>query len=259
VDDAWASRFEGIRAGGVIERRYTSSPMIVQNLSRLGGAALDLIYPPRCALCDRLGSFLCAECIGGLPRADGRRCDACWLPLWGAECAACAEHPTSLDQLRSVFRYDGDVRRLVHAFKFGGLSALGKPLASLLAACYEHHALEADVVVPVPLTTPRRRSRGYNQASLLARELAPGARLPVLEALRRRGSAIPQTASPNAEQRRLNVIGAFEPGKSVDVAGRRVLLVDDVATTGATLSACAGVLRSMGASAVLGLTLARED
>jgi len=237
----------------------SDDPMIVQNLSRLGNAALDLIYPPRCALCDRLGSFLCEACVAGLPRAAGRRCDACWLPLRGPACAACGEHPTSLNQLRSAFRYEGEVRRLVHAFKFGGLSALGTPLASLLVRCYSDHGLEADVVAPVPLTTPRRRTRGYNQAALIARELALEVGLPLLEALRRRGNATPQATSATAEQRRLNVIGAFEPAKGVNVARRRVLLVDDVATTGATLSACADVLRSMGASAVLGLSLARED
>ncbi len=158
-----------------------------------------------------------------------------------------------------MFKYEGDVRRLVHAFKFGGQSTLGKALAAQLASCYREHGLEADVVVAVPLTGSRGRSRGYNQAALMARELAREIDLPVLDALRRRGNATPQAASATAEQRRLNVVGVFRPARSADVAGRRVLLVDDVATTGATLGACAEVLLSMGASAVIGLTLARED
>lgn len=233
--------------------------MITQSLSRLGAVALDLLYPPRCVLCDRLGSFLCETCLAELPRAEGRRCDACWLPLRGPACATCAAHPTSLSRLRSVFRYEGEVRRLVHAFKFGGHSALGKALAGQLARCYREQGLEADVVAPVPLTRARKRSRGYNQAGLLARELGPEIGVPVFEALRRRGNATPQASSATAEQRRANVVGVFEPAGRSDVEGKRVLLIDDVATTGATLSACAVVLLSMGASGVIGLTLARED
>ena len=164
---------------------------------------------------------------GGLPRAEGRRCDACWLPLHGSECAVCAEHPTSLTQLRSAFQYQGEVRRLVHAFKFGGESALAKALAAQLAQCYRLHGLEADAVVAVPLTGSRRRNRGYNQAGLMARELAREVELPVLEALRRRGNATPQAASATAEQRRLNVVGVFEPaarrgrGGTARAPGRR--------------------------------------
>jgi len=233
--------------------------MITQSISRIGAAALDLIYPPRCVLCDRLGSFLCDTCLAELPRAEGRRCDACWLPLRGPECTACAEHPALLSRLRCVFRYEGEVRRLVHAFKFGGHSALGRALAARLARCYREQGLEADCIVSVPLTGARRRNRGYNQAGLLAREAGREIGLPVVEALRRRGNATPQAASATAEQRRANVAGVFQPAHRSEVDGRRVLLIDDVATTGATLSACAGVLLSMGASEVIGLTLARED
>lgn len=234
-------------------------PMVARTLSRLGGVALDLIYPPRCALCERPGTFLCDSCADALPRAEGRRCDACWLPQRGHQCAACAEHPMLVDSLRSVFRYEGDVRRLVHAFKFGGFSALATPLAAHLVRLVLDQGLVADAVVPVPLTGRRSRTRGYNQAALLARELSKQLGLPVLPALRRAGNAAPQASSPSAEQRRLNVVAAFEPAKGADVAGMRLLLVDDVATTGATLSACGGVLRSMQAAAITGLTLARED
>jgi ComF family protein len=233
--------------------------VIAENLHRIGVAALDLLYPPRCALCKRIKEFLCETCSNSLARARPWRCDACWLPLRGAGCDTCAEHPSSLDRLRSVFRYEGDVRRLVHAFKFGGESSLGRTLAGHLRYCYEEHGLETDMVTSVPLTTLRRRHRGYNQASLMARELAHELNQPFAEVLRRRGNAGPQARSKTAEERRSNVIGAFLPGGRADVAGLRVLLVDDVATTGATLSACAGVLKSLGAAQVVGLTLARED
>jgi ComF family protein len=210
-------------------------------------------------VCEKHGSFLCEACRESLPRADGRRCDACWLPLRDSECAACAEHPTALTHLRSVYRYEGDVRALVHAFKFRGQSSLGRTLGALLVSCYESQGLDADAIVPVPLTTARKRSRGFNQASLLAREVSWSIGVRVVGALQRTGKASPQAQSATAEERRRNVLGAFEVAPGVDVADRRVLLIDDVATTGATLNACAIELLNAGAAEVNGLTLARED
>ena len=228
-------------------------------ISRIGRAALDLIYPPRCAVCGTGGVFLCERCAGTLPRADGRRCDRCWLPLRGVQCFACAEHPTHIEHLRSAFRYEGGVIRLVHAFKFGSQSSLAPSLGALLADAFERHGLEADVIVPVPLTGSRRRIRGYNQALLMAAELSKHAGVAVTETLRRTGHGATQAASASAEERRRNVQGVFSVAKGQDVTGARILLIDDVATTGATLNACAAVLLEAGVAGVAGLTLARED
>jgi ComF family protein len=233
--------------------------MVARSLSRLGGVALDLVYPPRCTLCGKHGSFLCEACESALPRTTGRRCDACWLPLRDEVCEACAEHPTSLKRLRSVYRYEEGVRALVHAFKFRGQSSLDKTLGAQLARCYEEQRLEADLIVPVPLTKARRRGRGYNQAALLAREVSRATAVAMVEALRRVGKAKAQAGSASAEERRQNVIGAFEVADARAIAGRRVLVVDDVATTGATLGVCSDALLAAGASDVFGLTLARED
>jgi len=177
----------------------------------------------------------------------------------GEKCAACPAHPTGLTRLRSVYRYEGDVRKLVHALKFGGQSSLAGGLAEALANCYEMQGLDAEVLATVPLTPPRKRSRGYNQASLLAKEVARRTGVPVAEALRRTGNAPPQAQSATAAERRCNVVGRFEVAKPASVAGRRVLLVDDVATTGATLNACALELLAAGAVEVSALSLARED
>jgi ComF family protein len=233
--------------------------MVTQTLKQLGGAALDLLYPPRCALCNKHGSFLCEPCRDTLPRAEGVRCDACWLPLRGSHCAACAEHPLALKALRSVFHYEGGARTLVQDFKFRGHTSLDKPLAAELARTLDDHGLETDLIVPVPLTTSRRRGRGYNQAALLARELSRLGGVPWADALRRTRSAPPQAQSAGADERRRNVIGAFAVAAPQQVTGRHVLLIDDVATTGATLNACAIELLQAGAAAVIGLTLARED
>jgi ComF family protein len=233
--------------------------MPLPTITSLGRLALDLVYPPRCAVCGAGGSFLCDRCIDALPRADGLRCPRCWLPRRGPQCFACAEHPPHLERLRSAFRYESGVIRLVHAFKFGSQSSLAPALGALLAGAYEQHGLDASVIVPVPLTASRRRVRGYNQALLMARELSKHTGVPVVEALRRNGHSIAQAVSASAEQRRRNVEGVFALAKGQDVAGARVLLLDDVATTGATLNACAAVLLQAGAAAVSGLTLARED
>jgi ComF family protein len=161
--------------------------------------------------------------------------------------------------VRSVFRYEGGVRRLVRGLKFRGYSCLAPILGEQLARCYEAHELDADVIVPVALTGWRRRTRGFNQALLLANAVSLAHQLPVVEALRRKGHAPNQASSLTAEQRRRNVERVFSVSMPEAVQGRRVLLVDDVATTSATLSACALQLLHSGAETVLGLTVARED
>jgi ComF family protein len=231
------------------------------NLAAIGRFALDLVYPPKCVFCGAGGVFLCEACIGGLPRAGGSRCNRCWLPLRGAECVACAEHPTSVSRLRSVFRYEGDVRRVVHAFKFGGQSSLAPGLSQLLADAFFEHGLVADAIVGIPLTPARKRTRGYNQALLMANGLSAITGIPIVEALRRTGHARTQAGSATAGERRSNVQGVFTQAKprEQNIIGARVLLIDDVATTGATLNACAEALLAAGALSVSALTLARED
>jgi ComF family protein len=230
-------------------------------LRRAAQVVLDLVYPPRCVLCDRHGAFLCEACLLALPRAEGLRCQTCWLPRNGkTDCWACLERPPAFNNMRSAFRYEGPTRRLVRAYKFDGVSSLAPLLANELAECYRVQGLTADVVVPVPLSGHRKRERGYNQAELLAREVARTLGLPLSVSLRRKRHSDAQARSPNAEQRHQNVTGAFEMGRlGEEVQGQQVLLIDDVATTGATLNACAAVLLSSGAAGVFGLTLARED
>jgi ComF family protein len=194
-----------------------------------------------------------------LPRTHGARCDICWLPVRGESCRACSARPLPLEMLRSPFRYEGDVRRIVRAFKFDGKSSLAPLLGAQLSEAYEDHRFDVDVIVPVPLTGARKRWRGYDQALLLAKELGKLQQLPVVEAMRRRGTTTPQAESTGVEQRYRNVQGVFSVTKADAVRGQRVLLIDDVATTGATLSACARELLGAGADSVLALTVARED
>jgi len=232
---------------------------LITELRSVGRMALDLVYPPVCGVCGRPGAFVCAGCLDGLPRTNGARCEVCWLPLRGTHCYACTSRPLPLEMLRAPFRYEGDVRHVVRAFKFDGQSSLAPLLAAQLSEAYEDHRFDADLIVPVPLTGARKRWRGYNQALLLARELGRLQQLPLVEAMRRRGSTAAQAESSGVEQRLRNVEGVFSVSKPEAVQGQRVLLIDDVATTCATLSACAAQLLTEGASAVLALTVARED
>jgi ComF family protein len=161
--------------------------------------------------------------------------------------------------VRSVYVFQGPVREAVHALKYNHLSALAQPMAAPMATCQEADAFSVDIVVPVPLFGRRQRVRGYNQSALLAREVARLRGLPVVESgLKRRRDTPPQARSLDAEARRRNVAGAFI-GERRWVEGRRVLLIDDVTTTGATLDACAQALRQADAASVWALTFARED
>ena len=225
-------------------------------LSRLGRLALDLLYPPACALCGRGGPLLCATCRESLPAADGPRCSRCWLPLTHGYCRPCQAIPLALAGLRSACRYEGPARDLVHGFKFGDLSSLAVVMAPAMACVVDWRA---DTVVPVPLSGSRERQRGYNQAALLAKGIAGELGVPVASALKRTRSSRPQALSSSAEERRRNVQGAFAVRIPNAVEGRDVLLVDDVATTGATLDACARALLGAGAREVSAVTFARED
>ena len=146
---------------------------------------------------------------------------------------------------------------MVHRLKYNDLRALAPVMARLLSDYATANPVEADYLAPVPLHSMRERQRGYNQSRLLAAELGKRLGLPMLEGLARQKDSPPQATSSDAQQRRANVEGAFVY-RGPSLRGRRVLLVDDVTTTGATLEACAVVLREAGASSAWGLTVARE-
>ena len=231
---------------------------MVNLLERTSRAALDLLFPPHCALCRVGGSMLCSSCIGQLPLAEGGRCDRCWTPLPRAGlCAHCAsDDHIAFISIRAPFVMDGEARELVHQLKYRGMSAVGEPMGALMAAGVP---AGCDLVVPVPLHRGRGRSRGYNQAALLARRIALMAALPVDEkAASRIRATKPLARGMHRDERRAIVAGAFA-ARPERVEGRRVLLIDDVVTTGATLDACAKALIAAGASSVRCITFARAD
>jgi ComF family protein len=232
--------------------------VMMQVFGRASRVALDLFFPPQCALCGRGGRMLCDECAAALPAADGARCPRCWMPsLRGRTCRHCTEAPPSFDTLRAAFVMDGGARRLVHELKYDGMTALAEPMAQLMTDRIELHS--ADLMAPVPLHRSRERSRGYNQSAMLARSLASMAGVAYDGgAARRVRATVPLVKTMSRDERLTIMRGAFA-GERRRVEGRHVLLIDDVATTGATLDACAEALLSAGARRVRAVVFARAD
>jgi len=220
---------------------------------------LDLVFPPRCVGCRSFGSFLCSHCLATTPRAQPPRCPVCWMPGAGDVCGRCRSQPFAFEAARCPFVYDGAAREAVHALKYQGVSAVAEVMARAMAECLEEWRPPATALVPAPLTGGRRRSRGYNQSEMLARELSRLSGLPVATGvlLRRRG-APPQARAADEAARHANVADAFAVRQRDALAGP-LLLVDDVMTSGATLDACARALRGAGHGPVHALTFARED
>ncbi|MFI5273535.1 MAG: ComF family protein, partial [Ktedonobacterales bacterium] len=194
----------------------------------------------------------CPRCGRSLPRAD-------------AACAACAagDVPHALDTVLVACVYEGAARKAIIALKFGRQRRLAAPLGDLLATTLRSAGTRrVDGVVPVPLHAARLRQRGYNQAELLARRCAHQIGAPCLPGALVRARATPPQVGLSLEDRRRNVAGAFALGDwahSEQLAGKHLVLVDDVTTTGSTLDAAARALQAAGPAAIIGLTVARPD
>jgi len=223
---------------------------------------LALFVPSRCAVCDEPrketgGGGVCPACWAALPRlAPGAACPLCALPGDGSPCPACRREPPPVSRTLAYGLYAGGLKSLLHAFKFRGWDLLAAPSGARLAAAAGDAGLDDDVdaLVPVPSTRGRNRSRGYDPAALLAESAARRLGLPARALLVRTRETAPQSEQP-AARRRANVDGAF--AASASARGRVLVLVDDVATTGATLFSAARALARAGAADVRGLVLAR--
>jgi ComF family protein len=217
----------------------------------------DLLFPPRCVGCRRVGAWLCAECLTQVPRVEPPFCARCGdAVVAGGLCARCRTSPLQIECIRSVVYFEGVLREAVHRLKYSGHTALAEPLGDLMILYWTQHPMPADVVVPVPLHAARLRERGYNQAALLACEMARRVGLVVDEQVLVRQRATAPQVELDARQRKENVRAAFRCSSN-RLAGKQVLLIDDVCTTGATLEACAVALYEGGARGVQALTLAR--
>lgn len=217
---------------------------------------LDWLLPPRCGGCRRRGYWLCPACQMSLTPLPAPSCQRCGRPIVRAErCRRCRLAPPAFDRAWSAYHYAGPLRQAIHRFKYGGERGLGRHLGQHLTRCLPAELGQVDLVVPVPLHPSRYRQRGYNQSELLARSVADGISCPLRLDLQRHRSTPPQVGR-TAQARRQNLAGAFVWLGS-RLAGQRILLIDDVLTTGATLEACAQALRPSGPRTIVAATLAR--
>lgn len=214
---------------------------------KLGTVLLDLLFPPKCPYCQQVlaepRAFVCPQCQDKLPWLVGTKgerrvdfTDGCFSPL----------------------AYRGAVPDAVLRYKFRPVRAYCVPFGAVMAQSLQDHLPEqADLITWCPLSKKRLRERGFDQAELLAKEVGKRLSLPVAGTLKKVRHTGPQSALEEESARRANARGAYARLPNADVKDRRIVLVDDVVTSGATMSECAGLLRMAGAAAVYGLTLAQ--
>lgn len=231
----------------------------INKLVNLREFTLDLLYPKYCIGCGAGGCYICQRCLRKLPYLSPLNCPKCGLPLGNkAFCLRCQEMSWRLDSLHSVFRFEGLLRQAIHLLKYNNYRALVPVLAEQVHSFLKIIRMKADAIIPVPLHPLRIKERGYNQSSLMARQLGKLTGIPVIEGyLLRTVNTLPQVKTSSREERINNVRGAFIC-KNREFKDSNIIVFDDVCTTGATLNACAATLKENLVKSVYGLTLARE-
>jgi len=216
-----------------------------------------LLAPPNCHVCgtliyEPLNAFdtnLCRACSQGIPILPANACPLCGATVHSVRdfehgrCPGCRNTQPEFDRLEACFMYNGIARQLIHQFKYQGRAYLAKTLTQLMLTVIHKDAVSVfDALVPIPLSATRLRERTFNQADTLAKELAHAAGVPIRLLLERTKETRPQ-ATFSREERQANVEGAFRVIPGADPSGQRLLLIDDIVTTGATASAAARVLK----------------
>lgn len=232
--------------------------------------ALDFLFPTFCSFCrapvaDSGIPRFCRQCWSELSPLQGPICPSCGKPFGSLEslthspeheCLACRTGPPYFDQAIAAGLFEGQLREAIHVFKYRPVRSLGKPLAAWMTE-QVRMTVHLDLTMPVPLHGKRLRHRGFNQALILACAISERFAVPLLyDNLIRLRSTRPQVELSGPE-RRSNVKGAFGLLRPAEVQDKRILLIDDVFTTGATMNECAKVLKKAGAASVTVLTLAR--
>jgi ComF family protein len=237
---------------------------------KISNGIFSLIFPDECRICkEPLREIsripVCRRCLlKPQPLNAEYFCVRCRAPFRSSFpldeqglCGICRRGVSGFDAAYSFGFYEDELSELIHLFKYGRVQTLAKPLGRLLAVALPREQ-EFDLIVPMPLHWRKRWQRGFNQSALLASEIARRSNIPVKNFLRRIRPTATQAGLTNAK-RRLNVSGAFRARKGAALSGKRVLLIDDVMTTGATAAACARALKIAGAKRVTLLTVARVD
>ena len=239
-------------------------------MKHITSALLDFLFPPLCHICrsfipDAAELHICPVCRERLPLVISPHCTVCGIPFAGVgddhTCGQCLTHPPHFDCARAHLLYEGAARDMIHSFKYQHRTHLRRPLALLALEGLTGFIKELapDAIIPVPLHRSRLRNRGFNQAVLLGDIFSARLSIPMLpNGLVRNRQTEPQIEL-SADERRNNVKGAFTPARPADITGKRLLLLDDVMTTGSTVDECAKELKRAGASCVIVITVARTD
>jgi ComF family protein len=226
--------------------------------------AITFLYPAQCRVCEKqLGlesvPYMCGECWDDMPLIEPPWCEMCGIPNTNGKCDKCATTPPPYGKLRTIAYYEAALQQAIHLFKFEKRTSLAKPLTQLTM---EHipddcDITEYDFILPIPIHKKRLRERGFNQATLLANGIAKTTRVQVVtDALVRHRNTSPQS-SLDREARQTNIVGAFELQKKEVVRNKRILVLDDVYTTGATVREAVKVLWNADPIEIDVLTLAR--
>ena len=230
------------------------------SLQKSTQALLDLLYPPKCISCKAANSWLCQSCFSRIPFITTSICNRCGTPVTAGviPCQQCKNNPLEyIDGIRSATSFDDNpIRPAIHSLKYRNHRAVVSTLTNFLVETYRRFHLVADVIVPVPLHASRLRERGYNQSELLAKKMGEVIDMPLNTSTLQRIRPTRSQMTLGINERRHNVAEAFAC-VNFDLSGRKILLIDDVCTTGSTLDACASTLKKNGADAVWGLTLAK--
>lgn len=232
-------------------------------LSQLGllvQDAVDFFVPPRCVQCKKTGSAYCERCREAVQWVREPICQKCGGRMGrrnGRICRRCQQNMfPHIEKIRTAVHYGSPLSEVIHKFKYEKLFGLAKPLAQLMVQAWPRWQMEVDVVVPITLYKTRLKERGYNQSALLVRQFCRLVPLPADEKALARVRETERQATLSATARAQNVQDAFV-ARQERVAGKRVLLVDDVCTTGATLDSAAKALMAAGATTAVAYCLAR--
>lgn len=242
-------------------------------LAQIKTLILDTLFPIHCLGCRQEGFWICAECFSQIETLPFQVCPRCEKLIieGGKLCSGCQQFSRKnkdffLEALIVSSKYTiAGVAKMVHLFKYNFIEDLKIPLGKIMVKAFLNHRIPLpDIVIPVPLHQRKLRARGFNQSELLAdflgENLAPGMTLPVLKGiLKRKKSTFSQMKIKNYKERRKNIQGAFTVLKKEEIKHKNILLVDDIATTGATLLECARILKTAGARKISAIVVARQE
>ncbi len=227
-------------------------------MRKLKDIILDLIFPARCLSCGAIGGFVCQKCSKEVIRKRDQGCPFCRQSMSGGRtCHRCRSHHKLTGALCYGYMKDETLKSVIHGYKYDGVSAAGEEIANYLVELLERESINFEVVSFAPISRERYRQRGYNQAEILARVIARHFGKPLYTGLKK----VKHTSSQvglHRRERLQNIKGSMQASNSNPIIGKKVLVVDDVLTTGATLDECARTLRAAGARQVWGVVVAHE-